>query len=388
MKIAYTNENTALIPAEEINDATKYDIKKVLEGIVATKTAKDLFTFLQDTPVSFFERSFYQEDGDVFIDDILCSKDEKLLGMRIEKMLSKFYPNIEYLDSLVVLSGDLGETYTYRHECPDGVVIETERVNFKGGFYFFALSVVERMVTEAKVLLTLAAVANGEDCEQLPIAYLGGKDEHVQIFDSGLHLLDEFNKTPIQEFETEELFLEVSNSEIKKGLDKVVPYKKDSGYVSEQGTAVFAFPGSWDKKTVAANIFTLFMNSLFEGGLENWLMGNNFKVKYENGSFSVIEKRLPMQDFYREIADVAAAKKIGICPHCGSPVLRTGSRGNKAQFCSNSCKTLETKKRREEAIKCAASGVPVESAISMIGERYSSSVEKWYEETLGTKPAR
>lgn len=387
MKMLYANERGALVPSSEKSNATMYDIRTMLEKIVTVKSAKDLLAFVEDTPAAFFRESLYEMQCNEMVADLLCEKEETLLGERINKVLSKHYPSIEYLDSLVVLSGELGRTYTDHHNSPDGETFDIEKIDFKEGFCYFYFSTVEMMVSEAKTLLALAAVANGEDYGRFPLAYLSEENARVQIVDSGFPALGDFNKIPIQEFQSSELFPEVSNSQIRESLEKVAVCGESKGYTSNRGTIVFAFPGCWDERTVAANVFTLFMNSLSEGSLENWLIGNSFKVKYERGCFLVTENHLPMQEFYREIASIASSKKVGLCSHCGSPVLRTASRGNRAQFCSNSCKTLDSKNRRDKAIKYAASGKPLQEAIDDIGTEYAKSIERWYIETLGTNPA-
>lgn len=75
---------------------------------------------------------------------------------------------------------------------------------------------------------------------------------------------------------------------------------------------------------------------------------------------------------------------IGTCKQCRRPLNPT----SRSVYCSDTCKTNSTNRRRDLSIKFAASGVPLEDAVSQLGEKYRNSIERWYAETLGTNPAR
>lgn len=88
-----------------------------------------------------------------------------------------------------------------------------------------------------------------------------------------------------------------------------------------------------------------------------------------------------VDDLYSEATKLIIEGKVSLCPVCGSPVLIKDFRGRKSKLvCSDSCKTKASNQRRETAYQCAASGIPVEEAITRIGEEYERSVRKWYAE--------
>lgn len=95
----------------------------------------------------------------------------------------------------------------------------------------------------------------------------------------------------------------------------------------------------------------------------------------------VVEPPWWVTDLYDEAIDLILEGKVSLCPVCGSPVLIKDFRGRKSKLvCSDSCKTRASNQRRETAYQCAASGIPLEEAISRIGEEYARSVRKWYAE--------
>lgn len=388
MKIIYANEGKAIVPISEKVDATEYDTRAMLEKAISVKSARDFFGFIKAAPASFFARTLHDLDADVMVNDIVNKNGTKLFGTSIPNMLSKYFPDIEYLDELVVQSGELGKVFVEKHEYPDGTILDLEKISMEPGYCELFFSIIESFIANGKILLALAAVANGEAYKQPPFTYLQSKNDAFKIIDSGLNVTSDVNKLPIQQPAPLTYFSEDSVSLLKEVLNDVAVEKWSGDYQSKNGTAIFVFPNVWQTQAIAANIFTSFMNTLFEGNLETWLISNNFKVEYSDDHFSVRKINFPVQDYYHEIAKAAASKAVGLCPYCGAPVLRTSSRGNKAQFCSNSCKTLSTKRRREEVIKYAASGIPVQDAVSLIGGQYEESIRRWYQEVLDTNPAR
>lgn len=84
---------------------------------------------------------------------------------------------------------------------------------------------------------------------------------------------------------------------------------------------------------------------------------------------------------YDQVIKLIADNKVSLCPVCGTPVLIRDYRGKKVrEVCSDSCKSIATRKRREKATALAASSVPIEKAISTIGSEYEGSIRKWYGE--------
>ncbi len=89
---------------------------------------------------------------------------------------------------------------------------------------------------------------------------------------------------------------------------------------------------------------------------------------------------------YDQAIKLVLGNKVGLCPVCGAPVLIRDYRGKKTrEVCSDSCKSIATRRRREKAIALAASNVPVEKAILEIGSEYKDSIHKWYREYQNLK---
>ena len=71
--------------------------------------------------------------------------------------------------------------------------------------------------------------------------------------------------------------------------------------------------------------------------------------------------------------------RVCLCPICGTPII-TKSDKSRVEFCCESHKTVASKRRRQRAHQLYQMGVSMEDAIAEIGETYSISVEKWYDE--------
>ncbi len=86
-----------------------------------------------------------------------------------------------------------------------------------------------------------------------------------------------------------------------------------------------------------------------------------------------------------------AAKKILLdddvilCEVCSRPVLTNKDRGTPSKICRvGSCKTTASARRKTRVEQLAASGVPVEDAVSELGEQYRQSIERWFENYVST----
>lgn len=90
------------------------------------------------------------------------------------------------------------------------------------------------------------------------------------------------------------------------------------------------------------------------------------------------------QIWYEVGTMVDGRERIKTCKVCNRPLMPKRRSG----YCSPTCKTQATNKRREAAIKYAVLGVPIDEAVREIGEKYRLSIEKWYAETLGTSSVR
>ena len=385
------NELTIVALSADVDETEGYDIREVVERAAAVKSARDYISFLKELPSSFFAQYIGQPLDHEEMTKDLDNRDGTVYGKRISDVLDKYYPDIEYLDRAVAVSGDLGEAFEREHASPDrGThVVEYVRIDprYKIGCHQIQLD----MAMNARMLLSYAAVANGERWGKAhsPIKRMDClASESAVLVDSGIAAYQAFNKSPIQTPHYSEYFGDAECRRLEGAAASVLGKVDGKHLTTHDLTAAFLLPGDWSDRDIAANIFTSFMNTLFEDTDMSGCIGNAFKVRFDEGGFAVAENRNPVQEFYYQIAKIAEDKSVGLCPVCGSPVLRGRSRGNSALLCSKSCKTTASKERREDAIKYAASGMPVDDAIALIGERYEASVRKWYEEVLGTDPAR
>lgn len=105
----------------------------------------------------------------------------------------------------------------------------------------------------------------------------------------------------------------------------------------------------------------------------------------DDGGFSKTRQLDFTHDFDILIYDFAVESiihnKVVLCPICGTPVVTSESHGNEAEYCSRACITKASSVRRSRAMTLAASCVPIEEAINIIGKRYEDSVIRWYSET-------
>ena len=71
--------------------------------------------------------------------------------------------------------------------------------------------------------------------------------------------------------------------------------------------------------------------------------------------------------------------RVTLCPICGTPII-TKSDKSRIEYCCESHKTVASKRRRQRAHQLYQMGVPMEDAITEIGDAYATSVKKWYRE--------
>lgn len=81
----------------------------------------------------------------------------------------------------------------------------------------------------------------------------------------------------------------------------------------------------------------------------------------------------------RAVENAVLSGRVTLCPYCGTPIIMRGDK-DRVEYCCNSHKTYASKQRREKAIAMCLNGVPVAEAIERIGESYSESIARWYEE--------
>lgn len=386
MRLAFANEARIIVAREDAQDPTPYDASAFVAQAMSVKTARDFIQLLTDTPASFFVKYLslmgHHEERP---EDILCKGSELSFKGTVAAVLEKYFPEIEYADEFVINAGTLGPVdrdfkYVVRDNGEDREIPCTV-IHPNGDYYIMYLSSIETFVHNIQGLARLAAVANGESraSELTRLDY--GMPEGVVAIDSHLELWGEYNGIPAQQPPYESYFTQEVARSINDALSRHGVHEDVDGHILAPGHhGIYIYQSSFSDQEIAANIFTSFMNTLFEGSTENHFLGNTFKVDYDGTRFHVRDARNPLREMYREIADLAASNSIRLCANCGSPLLADKSRGNEAMYCSRSCNTKASSQRRETAYALAAAGVPLEEAVARIGRRYEQSIERWYQE--------
>ncbi|HJA28003.1 MAG TPA: hypothetical protein IAA15_00305, partial [Candidatus Olsenella pullicola] len=109
------------------------------------------------------------------------------------------------------------------------------------------------------------------------------------------------------------------------------------------------------------------INSLFS-------LNQGFFRPKDDGGFTRWQTAL-----YDTVEDAIYDGRVALCPVCGTPII-TRSTSSRAEYCCESHKTAASKRRRQTAHILYASGVPLEDAVTQIGEDYRTSIERWYAE--------
>ncbi len=247
---------------------------------------------------------------------------------------------------------------------------------------------VEALVIDLQTIAKLGAIANGDAPIEDLVRVKLNCSVPVKAFDSGLYIMSEFNKMPPQDPCVDDYFSEGGVKSIRAAC-KEFGHEIDTRYIrasNPRETYLFLYPPNiYPPNTpdldAAGNMFTSFMNSLFEGEATNLYSGNVFKVERCEGDFAVVDNPGPLREMYRECALLVANHAIRLCAHCGKPLLADKSRGNEAMYCSRSCNTKASIARRDTVCAMAATGSPVEEAINKIGQRYEASIRRWYKES-------
>ena len=385
MKVAYINDSVAIMWPEAMEDKTPYDIKQVVADLLAIRTVKDVLDFIVKTPPSFFSNIARKPMTDLEIASDFYSgwgSDPRVRG-NMEDAVEKSYPDIEVLDGFAVREGVFGpfiENYCLAAPKDDDPVY-TAVVYPTKPYYSMLVGTLESLAFDLQAIAKIGAIANGETSPdalaKLPIEC----DVPVKIIDSGLSISSDFNEMPCQTPPVESFFTEDQITLIQAELEKA-GFEKDFEhlYHGEGLGSLFLYPEDMPDRDCATSIFLSFMNSLFEGDAETMYSGNIFKVVKGRRGFKVVDHPGPLRDMYRQCAYLVAEDNIRLCAYCGKPVLADKSRGNEAMYCSRTCNTKASAQRRETAYALAASGVPMEEAVSKIGERYSDSIARWYKE--------
>lgn len=385
MKVSYINDSIAIMWPEVMEDRTPYDIKLVVADLLAMRTAKDVLDFILKTPPSFFSNITHKSTGDWALASDYTSQwgsDPRVRGSMVD-LVEKSYPDIEVLDGFIVQSGVFGP-YVKNHclaaPADDGPVY-SDVVYPTRPYYSLLLGSLESLAFNLQTIARIGAIANGEaspdGLERVPLDC----GVEAQVIDSKLSIQGDFNRVPAQNPDYKTYFSEEDAKRIRESLGDYDDEGFCGLYYGKGQGSLFIYPEGMTEQEMAANIFTSFMNSLFEGNAETMYSGNIFKVEQTRRGFRVLDHPGPLRDMYRQCAYLAADKSLRLCAYCGKPVLADRSRGNEAMYCSRTCNTKASAQRREIAYALAASGVPMEEAIERIGDRYEQSIRRWYKES-------
>lgn len=383
MKVSYINEGLAITWPEAIEDKTPYDIKQIVADMLAVRTTKDVVDFILSTPASFFKDIVYTPScTPIPVIDLVRYEPNHAFRGGVVDLVERNYPEVEILDMLVVKSGELGpyvEDYVLAEPRDDEPVYANVLYPPKR-FCEIHFSTIEALILNVQAVLRMAAIANGErplnGLERIPLKC----NVAAVAIDTGLSISSDMNRIPAQHPSYKTYFTEKEAEALRDELSEMGIRDLCHIYHGKGHGSIFLYPESMSEQEMAANIFTSFMNSLFEKGSQLMFVGNTFKVERTSRGFEVIDCPWPLRDMYRQAANLAAVNSVKLCPYCGKPLLSDKSRGNEAMYCSRSCNTKASTQRRETAYALAASGVPLEEAINRIGDRYEQSVRRWYQE--------
>lgn len=398
----------------EDKEREHFDPDSFLFGLVRIKTWSDLLDFVSIHKGFFFDGSFEQQDVLDSASEV-NSVDLPVNNLRgnLLKTLSK-RPDFDYLDKMFL---------------DDAGVMN----NAVAVYDLKRLMEFKRFVT---LLMQYISIANGTRdsysilnydsyfmdghiidlvFSRIPSCFLSdvpgakGFIADQQLFRANDELRATINKTPmlipdggkqlnimkqkLDECETANNILSLNDewNDVKARYEDEIPYIKygsimtlfnSSGRLADD---VFTHIRKQDdknahcdvvKRQIAGEIVELVFRSLDRGQPQ--------EINFVEGNFYRHTNLHYRDDLYECLEKAAVDNKISLCAQCGLPVKRRRS----AAYCSASCRTLANKGRREKAILYAASGASLDEAISAIGNEYESSIKRWYEEVLGTNPAR
>lgn len=385
MKFAYLNEHVGVINKKEIDDHANYDVRAIVQAMIEVKSVRDFILLLETIPCSFFAKMFFSfdEKGEMIL-DYLPDKDRHTYKWDIERALQKEWLDIDYLDEFLIREGVLGPLIdnTRTSDLKDKKVRRVEHFKPVGQYEFIYMESIESIMNNVQQLCLFGAIASARTQLNDVIVRepLWGNDG-AQIIKSGLSVESSFNSDHMARAALPMLFSDKEIKALESNLGQ-------SGFTVKYGN--LHYNGDLDNKAflvreemsdseIAAFIFTWFMNSLFEGGSDTYYSGNTFKVSFNNGKFEVLHQRSPFRDLYYQVAKLAEAGQIKVCAHCGRAFIDAKSRGNEALYCSRSCNTKASNRRRELALQYKAAGIPVEKAIEEIGQKYAKSIRGWFE---------
>ncbi|WP_251197518.1 hypothetical protein [Anaerotardibacter muris] len=380
MKFTFINESKGFIDKKDIVQDEKYNIRSMIISMLEVRTAKDFIKLTTTLPYSFFAKYFFEIDLEENIEDILSVNENYCFKGSIEAATQKYFIDIDYLDELVVREGVLGNAIRKPSEYRDGDIDEIIKSN--GRYEYIFLSSIDEFIQNAQRLLFLAALASRSEVDGFLERKSIGNNTNAQIVRSGLCISSDYHSERGAESALHALFdsNEITTiTETIKALDDEAYNMLAKGRYSYLNKP-FIVKESMTDSEIAAFIFTWFMNALFEDNYEAYYSCNTFKVDFENGRFTVRNARNPVQEFYYEIAKFAESGVPKLCANCGRVFVDDKSRGTEALYCSRSCNTQASNKRKDLAKQYKKASVPVEKAIAKIGAKYEKSIRSWYQD--------
>lgn len=265
-----------------------------------------------------------------------------------------------------------------------------EIVQLNGKYEFIYLSTMEEFIRNAQKLLECVAVATANISSGYFERQLVWRNIDAQIVESGISAYPDFHSNSERDsalswvFDQKEIEM-LSKAVLPLGYEiKGADIHNQHSYLSKP----FVVRSTMSDSEIAAFIFIWFMNTLFEENYEACYSSNTFKVDFEQGRFRLHEARNPIQEFYYEIARLAESGTVKLCANCKRAFIDDKSRGNEALYCSRSCNTQASNKRKELARQYKSAGIPVEKAIEKIGNKYEKSIRSWYQDNLSSTKSR
>lgn len=108
-------------------------------------------------------------------------------------------------------------------------------------------------------------------------------------------------------------------------------------------------------------------------------------LRFINGKAVTDEGATIFQVIAQAAKEILLDDDVILCEVCSRPVLTNKDRGTPSKICRvGSCKTTASARRKTRVEQLAASGVPVEDAVSELGEQYRQSIERWFENYVST----
>ncbi|MDO4848357.1 MAG: hypothetical protein Q4B45_01100 [Coriobacteriia bacterium] len=153
----------------------------------------------------------------------------------------------------------------------------------------------------------------------------------------------------------------------KEGMDEEIVERLACGLIVAPVLGVCR----WDDESCFKHLYADLPDEI-DGG--TFSLENGFGLVSESFSFTRWQ-----DDLVQAVEEAVLSGRVALCPYCGTPIITRGEK-DRVEYCCSSHKTSASKQRRERAIALCLRGVPLEEAVMDIGQRYSDSVVRWYDE--------